>query len=115
MAQVLPDYQKPPERTLALITLLYDLDNSTVEATSDRNDTESGIACLSQISEAKIQSVEAVAMDMSAAYVNAANKIVHDRYHVMQMATTAVAKVRRGEHRQLITDGDDSLSKTKYV
>ncbi|MFN7683221.1 MAG: transposase [Planctomyces sp.] len=61
--------------------------------------------------------------DMSAAYVKAAkhviplaeNKILHDRFHVMQMATKAVDKVRRGEHRQLMTDGDDSLSRTKYV
>ena len=83
------------------ITLLYDLDNSTVEAISDGNDTESGIACLSQLSEAQIQSVEAIAMDMSAAYVKAAKhviplaetKIVHDRFHVMQMATRAVDKL----------------------
>ncbi|MFN6312281.1 MAG: transposase [Planctomyces sp.] len=60
---------------------------------------------------------------MSAAYVKAAkhviplaeNRIVHDRFHVMQMATKAVDKVRRGKHRQLMTDVDDSLSKTKYV
>ena len=105
------------------ITLLHDLDNSTVEAISDGNDTESGVACFSQLSEAQIQSVEAIAMDMSAAYVKAAKhviplaetKIVHDRFHVMQMATQAVDKVRRGEHRQLMTDGDDSQSKTQYV
>jgi transposase len=105
------------------ITLLYDLDNSTVEAISDGNDTDSGIACLSQLSDAQIQSVEAIAMDMSASYVKAAkqviplaeNKIVHDRFQVMQMATKAVDKVRRGEHRQLMKDGDDSLSKTRYV
>lgn len=46
------------------ITLLYDLDNSTVEAISDGKDTESGIACLSQLSEAQIQSVEAIAMEV---------------------------------------------------
>jgi len=40
---------------------------------------------------------------------------VHDRFHVMQMATKAVDKVRRGEHRNLIKEGDDRLSKTKYV
>jgi hypothetical protein len=105
------------------ITLLYDLDDSAVEAISDGNDTESGIARLSQLSEAQIQSVEAIVMDMSAACVKAtknviplaADKIVHDRFHMMQMATKAVDKVRRGEHRQLMTDGDDSLSKTKYV
>ena len=105
------------------ITLLYDLDNSTVEAISDGNDTEAGIACLSQLSEDQLQSVEAIAMDMNAAYVKAAkqviplaeHKIVHDRFHVVQMATKAVDKVRRGEHRALIKEGDDRLSKTKYV
>ena len=32
------------------ITLLYDLDKSTVEAISDGNDTDSGIACFSRLS-----------------------------------------------------------------
>jgi transposase len=54
------------------ITLLYDLDNSTVEAISDGNDTDSGTACFSQLSQEQIASVEAVAIDMSAAYVKAA-------------------------------------------
>lgn len=105
------------------ITLLYDLDHSTVEAISDGRDTDSGIACFSQLSTQQIESVEAVAMDMSAAYVKAAkqviplaeNKIVHDRFHVMQLATQAVDKVRRGEHRQLLLDDDHRLAKTKYI
>ena len=62
-------------------------------------------------------------MDMSASYVKAAkqviplaeNKIVHDRFHVMQMAKKAVDNVRREEHRQLMKDGGDSFSKTRYV
>jgi transposase len=105
------------------ITLLYDLDHSTVEAISDGNDSDSGIACFSQLSPQQIASVEAVAMDMSAAYVKAAkqaiplaeSKIVHDRFHVMQLATKAVDKVRRGEHRKLTQDGDNRLAKTKYI
>ena len=105
------------------ITLLYDLDNSTVEAISDGNDTDSGVSCLSQLSETQIQSVEAIAMDMSAAYVKAAkqvlplaeNKIVHDRFYIMQMATAAVDKVRRGEHRELLKNDDNRLTSTKYV
>ncbi len=105
------------------ITLLYDLDNSTVEAISDGNDTESGNACFSQLSSEQVQSVQAVAMDMSAAYVKATKqsiplaeeKIVHDRFHVMQLATKAVDQVRRGEHRQLKLDGDNRLAKTKYI
>ena len=105
------------------LTLLYDLDESTVEAISDGHDTESGIACFSQLSPEQIASVEAVAMDMSPAYVKAAKqtiplaeeKIVHDRFHVMQLATKAVDKVRRGEHRKLMLDDDNRLAKTKYL
>jgi transposase len=105
------------------ITLIYDLDNSTVEAISDGNDTESGNDCFSQLSEDQIDSVEAIAMDMSAAYVKSATqslplaeeKIVHDRFHVMKLATEAVDKVRRGEHRQLKQDGDNRLTNTKYL
>jgi transposase len=106
------------------LTLLYDLDRSTVEAISDGRDTDSGIACLSQLLPEQIASVEAVAMDMSASYVKAAKqtiplaelKIVHDRFHVMQLATKAVDKVRRGEHRKLVEDDDDHrLARTKYI
>jgi len=105
------------------ITILYDLDNSTVEAISDGNDTDSGIACLSQLSDVQIQSVEAIAMDMSAAYVKAAthviplaeNKLVHDRFQVLQMATKPVDKVRGREHRELMNDDNDCLNKTKYI
>jgi transposase len=71
------------------LTLIVDLDRSTVEAISEGNDVEGAKACFSQLSRAQIASVEAIAMDMSAAYVRAAletiplaeTKIVHDRFH----------------------------------
>ncbi len=105
------------------LTLLVDLDRSTVEAISVGNDTASACACFSQLSAAQIASVEAIAMDMSAAYVRAAKeslplaeeKIVHDRFHVMQQATKAVDLVRRREHRQLQQQADHRLTGTKYV
>ena len=105
------------------ITLIYDLDRSTVEAISDGNDTEGGNECFSQLSQAQRDGVEAIAMDMSAAYVKAAKanillaetKIVHDRFHVMKLATEAVDKVRRGEHRKLTKEGDNRLSRTRYL
>ncbi|MFG0263174.1 MAG: transposase, partial [Novipirellula sp. JB048] len=53
------------------ITLLYDLDNSTVEAISEGNDADAAKACFSALSEDQIEAVEAIAMDMSAAYVKA--------------------------------------------
>lgn len=105
------------------ITLIYDLDRSTVEAISNGNDTASGNACFSQLSEQQIRSVQAIAMDMSASYVNSAKqciplaeeKIVHDRFHVMKLATEAVDKVRRGEHRQLKQQHDNRLAGTRYL
>lgn len=105
------------------ITLLYDIDRSTVEAISDGNDAESGNACFSQLSAAQINSVEAIAMDMSAAYVKSAKaniplaeeKIVHDRFHVMKLATEAVDKVRRREHRELTSEGDNTLKSSRYI
>ena len=115
--------EKAFKKGQSYLTLLYDLDNSTVEAISEGNNTESGNNCFSQLSEEQITSIEAIAMDMSAAYVSSAKqniplaetKIVHDRFHVMKLATEAVDKVRRGEHRRLQKEGDDRLSGTKYL
>ena len=62
-------------------------------------------------------------MDMSAAFVKSAKgniplaeeKIVHDRFHVMKLATEAVDKVRRQEHRKLKKDDDTRLTGTKFL
>jgi transposase len=105
------------------VTLLYDLDRSTVEAISDGNDTESGNACFSQLSKHQIDSVESIAMDMSAAFVKSAKeniplaeaKIVHDRFHVMKLASEAVDRVRRAEHKELKLIGDASLTGTRFI
>lgn len=107
----------------SFVSMIYDLDNSTVEAISDGHDTEAAIACFSQLSETQLQSVEAIAMDMSPAYVKAAKqviplaetKIVHDIFHVMQLANKAVDKVRKSEHRHLLEEGDDQLKGSKYL
>ena len=62
-------------------------------------------------------------MDMSASYVKATKqviplaegKIVHDRFHVMQLANKAVDKVRKKENRELIAEGDTTLVGSKYL
>jgi len=66
--------------------------------------------------------VEAVAIDMSQTYVSAVRacikgadeKIVFDRFHVVQHMTDAVDKVRRGECQQLREEGDDRLVGSRY-
>ncbi len=45
----------------------------------------------------------------------AEEKIVHDRFHIMKMATEAVDKARKGEHSRLVELGDDRLPGTKYL
>ncbi|MGB7328358.1 MAG: transposase [Rubripirellula sp.] len=62
---------------------------------SDGNDTESRNQCFSQLSEEQLAGAEAIAMDMSAAFVKSAKasiplaeeRIVHDRFHVMTLAS----------------------------
>lgn len=105
------------------ITLLYDLDRSTVEAMADGNDTAAGNACFSSLSAEQITSVEAIAMDLSAAYVKSAKqmiplaeeKIVHDRFHIMKLATEAVDKIRRAENKSLLMLGDNRLTGTRFL
>ena len=42
-------------------------------------------------------------------------KIVFDRFHVMKHMLDAVDQVRKGEHRQLQAQGDETLKRTKYL
>ena len=46
---------------------------------------------------------------------DAAHKIVHDRFRIMQHVGQAVDKVRRQEHRELLRQEDERLKGTKYI
>ena len=76
---------------------------------------------LESLPEPVREKVEAVAMDMSAAYAAAAREVlpkadvVHDRFHVSGLLGEAVDKVRRGEHKRLLQKGDTSLLGTRYI
>ena len=105
------------------VTRLFDIDNSTVEAVGPGRDSDAAKACYAELSDRQRESVEAVSMDMSSAYVKATKetftlaeeKIVHDRFHVMQMMTKAVDQVRRAEQRELLQQGDTSLKGSRYL
>ncbi len=104
-------------------TLLYDLDRSTVEVIREGCDMEVASGCFSQLSRCQIDSVEAIAMDMSAAFAKSAKaniplaeaKIVHDRFHVMKLATETVDKLRRQEHRDLKKEDNTRLTGTQLL
>jgi transposase len=105
------------------MTVVCDIDQGTVEYVSDDRTKESVREFFASRTEEQLAGIEAVAMDMHEPYILAtkeslplaAEKIVHDRFHIMQHATEAVDKVRRQEHRALLREGDASLKGSKYV
>lgn len=105
------------------MTVVCDLGRATVEHVAEGRRQESLEACFGAMSEEQRESVQAVAMDMWQPYVaataacipQAGDKIVFDRFHLMQHMGGAVDMVRRQEHRALTRAGDDTLKRTKYV
>lgn len=74
------------------------------------------------LTDAQRSGIQAVAMDMWEPYENsvrehlddAEERIVFDKFHVAKHLGEAVDKVRRQEHKLLLSLGDDSLTGTKY-
>jgi transposase len=105
------------------VTLVFDLDRSTVEYIADDRKKTSLDAFYLSLSPDQLAGIEAVAMDMWEPFVASTaehvpegrTKIVFDRFHVMKHMTEAVDAVRKWEHRRLQAEGDDTLKKTKYL
>jgi transposase len=105
------------------ITLVCDLDRGTVEFIADDRKKSSLDAYYASLSAEELAGIEAVAMDMwepfltsTCAYVpEAESKVVFDRFHIMKHMTKAVDDVRKAEHRRLLAEGDDTLTRTKYL
>jgi transposase len=104
------------------MTVVCDLERSTVEYVAENRKAESLAGYYQRLSPTQMEALEAVAMDMWEPYVKAtlenvplaADKIVFDRFHIMQHLNEAVDKVRRQEHRELSTEGCDALKGTKH-
>ena len=104
-------------------TLVYNIDQGTVEAVMDDREQASLEAYYRRFSPEERAQVKAVAMDMWDPYIaatkayipDAASKIVFDRYHVVRMVTKAVDTVRKEEHKELLADKNDMLKGTKYL
>jgi len=122
MARVGAD-EKAFKKGHSYMTIVCDIDQATVEYVSDGRKKESLAGFFQGLSEAQRGAIQAIAIDMHEPYVQAIreelpladDKIVHDRFHVMQHATEAVDKTRRREHKELSEEGDDRLARTKYL
>jgi transposase len=104
-------------------TLVCDIKQSTVEHIADGREKASFQSYLDNLTPEQLEAIEAVGMDMHEPFVqaalakipNAADKIVFDRYHIMQHMGRAVDEVRKHENRALMAEGDKRLAKTKYL
>jgi transposase len=104
------------------VTLVCDLDRSTVEYIADDRKKTSLDAYYQSLSKRQLAGIQAVAMDMWDPFISSTlahvpegkGKIVFDRYHVMDHMLKAVDQVRKREHRSLLAEGDETLKGTKY-
>ena len=74
------------------------------------------------LSQASLEAIESVSMDMWPAFINATletvpgagEKVAFDKFHVAKHLGEAVDKVRRQEHKKLMAEGRSDLKGTKY-
>jgi transposase len=105
------------------MTLVCNLDAGTVEHVTDDRKTSSLDAYFATLSPEQLKGIEAVAVDMWEPYLNsirahvpeAGDKVVFDRFHIMQHMSKAVDTVRKREHRGLRAEGDERLTGSKYL
>jgi len=105
------------------VTLVCDLDQSTVEYIGNDRKKISLDGDYQSLSPEQLAGIEAVAMDMWDPFISSTvenvpdgrSKIVYDRFHVMKHMLEAVDSVRKWEHRRLHAEGDETLTRTKYL
>ena len=105
------------------VTVVSDLDRGRVLFVADDRKTESLDGFWALLTPEQLLSIEAVAMDMGAAYVNstrghvedADSKICFDRFHVSRFLNDAVNAVRKQENRELTAAGEYAPEGTKDV
>jgi transposase len=105
------------------ITVVSDLERGTVEYLGDERRQASLDGYFDQFGEEQLARIEAVAMDMWEPFAtsvrehleDADQKIVFDKFHIMKYMVEAVDTVRKAENRTLTSQGDKSLTGSKYL
>jgi transposase len=105
------------------MTVVCDLDAASVAYVAEDRTTASLEGYWKGLSQAQLEGIESVSMDMWPAYIGATlaqvpgaqDKIVFDRFHIMQHMNAAVDAVRKQEHKELLAQEDDTLKGTLHV
>ena len=103
-------------------TIVNDLDGSRVLDVAQDRAQASRDGFWSTLTPEQLAGIEGVAIDMWDAFENsirahvpdAGDKIVYDKFHIVTHRNAGVDKVRRQEHKQLRSEGDERLTGTKY-
>ena len=104
------------------VTVVSDQAGQTVLHVADDRGQDSLTGFYETLSEEQKAGIESVSMDMWPAYIRATldaipdarEKIAFDKFHVAKYLGDAVDKVRRAEHRVLLADGRDDLTRTRH-
>ncbi len=103
------------------VSLLSDLGQGRVLEVVPDHTEAAATTLLNTLTDKQKPLVEAMAMDMWQAFMNASTAIlpqadiVHDKYHVASYLGKAVDQVRRKENNRFIKQGNDELKGTKYL
>lgn len=115
--------EKAVARRHQYVTMVCDLDRSTIEYLAENREKTSLDAYYASLAPEQLAGIEAVAMDMWDPYIastvahvpNGRQKIVFDRFHIMKQMNEAVDAVRKEENRMLMEDDFDILKGSKYL
>jgi len=126
-ADAMPEVIGVDEKAIAkghrYMTLVCDLEQGNVEYIGDERRETSLRAYFEAFAPRARDALRAISLDMWLPYINACRqdvpdadrKMVFDRFHIMRHVVDAVNTVRKREHKELLSEGDATLSKSKYL
>lgn len=105
------------------VTVVSDIERDRVLLVADDRTHDSLDGFWELLTPEQLRAIEAIAMDMCAAYVRSArehvedadSKICFDRFHVAKLLNDAVNTVRKQENRELAAAGEHVPPGTKYI
>ena len=105
------------------MTLVCNLEAATVEYVGEGRTEASLTNYFTAFSPEERAGIEAISLDMWPAYIGACReqvpqadeKMVFDRFHIMQHVGKGVDQVRKQENKDLSEQGDDRLKRSKYL
>jgi len=104
------------------ITVVCDHGRNRILYLADDRKTTSLDGFYKSLSDKQKAAIDSVSMDMWPAFIKATrthipdadSKIAFDHFHISKMFNEAIDKVRRAEHKALLSAGDNSMARSRY-